>query len=454
MSDVRPDRRLPPHDPAAQRAVLGSMLRLNRCIPDVALVLRKEDFYGDAHQKVFDCVLALADRGMPADVVTLAQEAHRRGWTEDVGYPLIAQLHDAAPTAANVAYYAGIVRDHAMLRSLLEAASLTLAEAQAAAAPAEEILEAAEKRIYAVAARRVQNQTRHVSEFINQAASRLDDRAGGGKGLLGVPTGFVELDAMTGGLHGGELVVVGARPSVGKTSFALHLARHAALVEGVPALFVSLEQAGVELADRMISAQARVDGVAMRYGSMGEAEQGRAADAVRTLREMGLWIDDTPGQGMLSIAANARRLRLKHDVGLVVVDYLQLIDPENRRANRSEQVALVSRRLKLLARELGVPVVACAQVGRSAEDRKDNRPRLADLRESGGIEADGDTVMLLHRPELYDKEDMPGLIEVIVAKQRNGPTGEVTLRYHKQWSLFEDHRADGGADPFGAGAQG
>jgi replicative DNA helicase len=254
----------------------------------------------------------------------------------------------------------------------------------------------------------------------------------------GVPTGYTDLDKILAGMQKSELIIVAARPSVGKTSFALNVVRNV-LKEGMPVLFVSLEQARIELAERLLCCQALVDSHKLRKGYLNEEEFGKLMDASGTLCETKLFIDDTPGQSMLRIAANARRLKLRHDLRLVVIDYLQLIDPDNKRDSRQEQVASISRRLKFLARELHIPVMALAQVNRSSEDRQDHKPRLSDLRESGALEQDADTVLLLHRPELREPGQHEGIVEVIVGKQRNGPTGEVTLYYRKEFMRFENH---------------
>jgi replicative DNA helicase len=255
----------------------------------------------------------------------------------------------------------------------------------------------------------------------------------------GLPTGFAELDEVTAGLQPSALVIIAARPSVGKTAFSLALARHVIVNERHPVFFVSLEQSRVEIAERLLCSQGRVDSHRLRTGKLTSDDMERLIEASNVLQQGTLFIDDTAMQGMMRIAANARRLKRQHDIKMVVIDYLQLIEPENRRDPRQEQVAQISRRLKALAKELDIPVVALAQVNRASEDRQDHRPRLSDLRESGSIEQDADTVMILHRPDRYEPGQHEGIIEVIVAKNRNGPVGEVTLKYIKQYLAYEDH---------------
>jgi replicative DNA helicase len=280
---------------------------------------------------------------------------------------------------------------------------------------------------------------------LNEAYTRIDQRAGrtDPNAISGVASGFIDLDQLTAGFQNSELIILAARPSVGKTAMALNIVRHVIVEEQMPVLFVSLEQTRIELAERLLAAQARVDSHKLRKGHLSGDDIGKLHGAGDVLRNAQLYIDDSPSQGMLRIMANARRLKIRNGIRLVVIDYLQLIDPENRRDPRQEQVAQISRRLKHLARELEIPVMALAQVNRSSEDRTDHRPRLADLRESGSIEQDADTCLMLHRPGRFDGSQEDNIIEVIVAKQRNGPTGEVTLAYLKQYMRFENYAGDG-----------
>jgi replicative DNA helicase len=433
--------RLPPQSPEAERAVLGSMLRDNAVIGDVVVVVRPDNFYADAHQKIFQAIVDLYDKGAPVDMVVLAEELKQRGQIEDIGnYGYLSQLWDGAPTAANALYYAKIVRDRAVVRNLIHASTEILRDAYDQAAPADEMLESAERKILEIAQLGSTGQTYTLADAILSIYDRLDERrTGEQKPFSGLSTGYADLNEITAGLQPGELVIIAARPSVGKTSFALNIVRNIATEEKEAVFFVSLEQSRIELAERLLCCQARVDSHRMRKGTLSADDMEKLIEAGGVLRNARLFIDDAPAQGMLRIAANARRLKLRQDIKLVVVDYLQLIEPDNRRDPRQEQVAQISRRLKFLAKELQIPVVALAQVNRSSEDRQDHRPRLADLRESGSIEQDADTVMLLHRPDRYEPGQHEGIIEVIIGKQRNGPTGEVTLAYLKQYMRYEDY---------------
>jgi replicative DNA helicase len=444
--------RLPPHSREAERSVLGSMLRDNGVIGDVVQILREDNFYADAHQKIFQGITALYDKGHPADLVTLADWLKEQKFIEDVGgYPYLGELWDAAPTAANAEYYARIVRDKALVRGLIHASTEILRDAYEQAMPADELLEGAERKILDIAQMGIVGQTSTLQQALGEAFNRIDARSANEQmSISGIPTGFVDLDEKTAGFQNSELIIVGARPSVGKTAYALSLTRHIAVEEGLPVFFVSLEQSRIELAERLLCSQAKVDSHKLRKGHLNSDDLNKLFEASERLSRAQLFIDDSPGQGMLRIAANARRLKLRHSIRIVFIDYLQLIEPDNRRENRQEQVAVISRRLKFLARELQIPVVALAQVNRSSEDRQDHRPRLADLRESGSIEQDADTVMLLHRPEMHEPGQHEGVVEVIVAKQRNGPTGEVTLTYLKQFMRFENFAVEA---PFGYGGQ-
>src|SRR4051794_30632502 len=448
MSGERPgSERLPPQNLDAERSVLGSMLRDNQVVSDVVNIVQPEHFYTDAHQKIYVGIVELyLHRGQPADLVTLANHLEQEKQIADAGgVQYLAELWDAAPTAANAEYYAKIVRDKAITRNLIHASTEILRDAYDQAQPAEEMLGAAERMILDIAEKGVTTNTSTILDALNEAYTRIDQRMGrkDPNALSGIATGFVDLDALTAGFQNNELIILAARPSVGKTAFALGIARHVIVEEHLPVFFVSLEQSRIELAERLLAAQARVDSHKLRKGHLSGEDIGKLHAAGDVLRNAKLFIDDTPGQSMLRIAANARRLKLRHGIRLVVVDYLQLIDPENRRDPRQEQVAQISRRLKFLARELELPVIALAQVNRSSEDRQDHRPRLADLRESGSIEQDADTCLMLHRPGRFDGGLEDNIIEVIVAKQRNGPTGEVTLAYLKQYMRYENYAGDG-----------
>ena len=432
--------RLPPCSPEAERSVLGSMLRDNGVIGDVLQIVRVENFYSDAHQKIYQAVVSLYDKGHPVDLVVLVDKLKELKQIEDIGgYAYLAVLWDAAPTAANAEYYARIVRDKAIVRNLIGAGTEILRDAYHQSAPADEMLEAAERKILDIAELGVTGQTYSIDKVLRAAYDRIDQRHQRGHvAISGLPTGYVDLDELTAGFQDSELIIIAARPSIGKTALALNLARAISVDEGHPVFFVSLEQSRIELAERLLCCQARVDGDKLRKGRLSGDEIGKLHAAGSMLSQAKIFIDDSPGQNMLRIAANARRLKMREKIRMVLIDYLQLVEPESRKDSRQEQVAGISRRLKFLAKELDLPVLALAQLNRSPEDRTDHRPRLADLRESGSIEQDADVVMLLNRPRDSQGREEDGVLEVIVAKQRNGPTGEKRLAFLKQFMRFEN----------------
>jgi len=433
--------RLPPHNRDAERSLLSSMLRDNKIIPEAVNLVRAMHFYVFAHQKIFEAITLLNDDdGKPADIVTVAEYLTQSKMLDEIGGPAyLADLWDAAPSAANYRQYAEIIRQKAIVRNLIHACNEVEAEALDQTQKPSDLLDSAERRILEIAEMGITGDTITLHDALQEAWQRLDQRKQRGENeFSGIATGYVDLDNLTAGFQNSELIILAARPSVGKTAFALNIARHVVIEEGLPVLFVSLEQARVEIAERLLCCQARVDSHRLRRGHLSSEDMDKIFEAGDVLSKAGLYIDDTPGQNMLRIAANARRLKKQKDLRMVMIDYLQLIDPDDRRESRQEQVSGISRRLKFLARELKVPVVALAQVNRSSEDRQDHRPRLSDLRESGAIEQDADTVMMLHRPDYHEPGQNEGLVEVIIAKQRNGPTGEVSLMYVKQFMRFEN----------------
>ncbi len=387
--------RLPPQSREAERSVLGSMLRDNAIIGDVVNIIRTDHFYTDAHQKIYEAMMTLYQKGHPIDMVVLAELLREQQQIEDIGgYAYLAELWDAAPTAANAEYYARIVRDKSLVRSLIHTSTEILRDAYDQAMPADDLLGTAERKILDIAQLGVTGQMITLHDALQEAYDRIDTRTQRDHmSISGIASGYIDLDNITAGLQNSELVIVAARPSCGKTAFSLNLARHIAVEEKQPVFFVSLEQSRIELAERLLCCQARVDSHKLRKGHLSADDMQKLLEAGDVLRPAKLFIDDTPGQNMLRIAANARRLKLRHDIKIVFIDYLQLIDPDNRRDNRQEQVAQISRRLKFLARELKIPVVALAQLNRGLEDRQDHKPRLADLRESGCLT--GDTLVPL-----------------------------------------------------------
>ncbi len=456
MADVFAQDRLPPQSREAEKGVIGSVLRDNTALNDVQTIIRIDNFYYDAHQKIFQAISDLYNDGKPVDLVILFETLKARKQLEDVGGPAyLGELWESAPTAANAEYYARIVRDKAVVRNLIHTNTELLRDAYDGVMSADELLGMAERKILEIAERGTTGETYTLDKTITEAFNRIDARVGSAHlSVSGIPTGYVDLDNILAGLQNNELIIIAARPSVGKTAFALNIARHIIVEERLPVFFVSLEQSRIELAERLLCCQARVNSHHLRKGQLSSDDMQKliaAGDQLKGPRNnpVKLFIDDAPAQGMLRISANARRLKLRHGIKLVIIDYLQLIDPENRRDPRQEQVAQISRRLKFLARELQIPVIALAQVNRASEDRQDHKPRLSDLRESGSIEQDADTCMMLHRPGKFDGGQDDNVLEVIIAKQRNGPTGDITLTYIKEYMRYENYDPGTGGGGYG-----
>lgn len=420
--------------------LLGSLLRWNAAIADVAVFIRAENFRVDAHQHIYRAIVSLWDAGKPVDTVTVAEALHRAGQVENIGgYGLLADLWDAIPTGASAVHYAHLVHNASLLRELEMAGHAIVQSAARPTGTAIEALEAAEKAIFAIADVGAEGQAVLLEQAIIESQDRLDERMQGSLTCSGLRSGIDDLDEITAGLQPSELTVLAARPSLGKTALALAIARNVA-ANKVGVFFVSLEMKRTDLADRLACAEAGLELSELRHTRFSPESMRRFVDAGQALSALPLHIDDISTQSMLHIASVARRLKLRKGIGLVVVDYLQLIEPEDRRAPRHEQVAGVSRRLKTLAGELKLPILALAQLNREVEGRPQGRPRLSDLRESGGIEADADCVLLLHR-----NSDHPHLLEIMVAKQRNGPIGEIAVNYDRAKMRFAPYLD---SDPF------
>jgi replicative DNA helicase len=432
--------RTPPHDLAAEQCVLGGMLMSKDAISDVMEVIRPADHYRPAHQIVHEAILELYGRGEPADPVTVSDLLAKRGELARVGggaylHTLIASV----PTAANAGYYARIVRERAILRRLVEVGTRIVQLGYAGDGDADELVDRAQAEIYGVTERRVSEDFLPLSEIMPGALDEIEAIGSRGGVMTGVPTGFANLDALTNGLHAGQMVVIAARPAIGKSTLALDLARAAAVKHRLATVMFSLEMSRNEITMRLLSAEARVPLHAMRTGQMGEEDWTRLARRMSEVVDSPLFIDDSPNMSMMEIRAKCRRLKQRHDLRMVIVDYLQLMSSPRRVENRQQEVSDMSRSLKLLAKEIDVPVVAISQLNRGPEQRNDKRPLLSDLRESGSIEQDSDVVILLHREDAYERESpRAGEADLIVAKHRNGPTTTVTVAFQGHYSRFVD----------------
>jgi replicative DNA helicase len=416
------------------------MLMSKDAISDVLEVIRPADHYRPAHQLVHEVIIDLYSRGEPADPVTVANELTKRGEIARVGgAPYLHTLMACVPTAANAGYYARIVRERAILRRLVEVGTRIVQLGYSGDGDADEIVDRAEAEVYGVTDRRVSEDYRSLSEIMPGALNEIEAIGSRGGALTGVPTGFADLDALTNGLHPGQMVVIAARPALGKSTLALDLARAASVKAGLTSVIFSLEMSRNEITMRLLSAEARVPLHSMRTGHMSEDDWARLARRMSEVVDAPMFIDDSPNMSMMEIRAKCRRLKQRHDLRLVIIDYLQLMTSPKRVENRQQEVSEMSRSLKLLAKELDVPVVAVAQLNRGPEQRSDKRPLLADLRESGSIEQDSDVVILLHREDAYEPESpRAGEADFIVAKHRNGPTATVTVAFQGHYSRFVD----------------
>ena len=405
-------------------------------------------FYREGHRRIFRAMVAISERGDVVDPLTLSDELQRRGELDaSGGKDYIGFLVDAVPTSANVEYHAKIVREKALLRRLIEASTDIVAEAFDARQTAGDLLDHAESRIFEISQQRGREGFTRIKELLWPTMERIEALQRGGKAITGVPSGFSDLDELTSGFQPSDLIVVAARPSMGKTAFILNVAQHAAIEHNVPVALFSLEMSKESLVQRMLTGEARVDAQKLRKGMLRDDDFPRLARAAGMLAQAPIFIDDSPGITLLEMRSAARRLRADANIGLVVVDYLQLIQSTVNAENRTQEISQISRSLKALAKELAVPVVALSQLSRATEQRTDKRPQLSDLRESGAIEQDADLVMFIYRQEMYegptdkDGNSLEGRAEVIVGKQRNGPTGIVNLFFHKAYTRFENYSA-------------
>jgi replicative DNA helicase len=432
--------RTPPHDLAAEQCVLGGMMLSKDAISDVLEIIRPQDHYRPAHQIVHEVILDLYGRGEPADAVTVAAELTKRG---DIGRmggaPYLHTLIASVPTAANAGYYARIVRERALLRRLVEVGTRIVQLGYSGDGDADDLVDRAEAEVYGVTERRVSDDYLPLSEIMPGALDEIEAIGSRGGALTGVPTGFADLDALTNGLHPGQMIIIAARPALGKSTLALDLARAASVKHGLTSVMFSLEMSRNEITMRLLSAEARVPLHSMRTGQMSDEDWTRLARRMSEVVNAPLFIDDSPNMSMMEIRAKCRRLKQRNDLRLVIIDYLQLMTSPKRVENRQQEVSDMSRSLKLLAKELNVPVIAVAQLNRGPEQRTDKRPLLADLRESGSIEQDSDVVILLHREDAYERESpRAGEADFIVAKHRNGPTATVTVAFQGHFSRFVD----------------
>ena len=447
--------RVPPQAPEVEGAVLGAMMLEKEAIAKTIEIIDDSCFYSEKHRKIYETIIHLYERNEPADLMTVSEELKKRKELDEIGGPLfLTSLVESTPTAANVAYHAKIVLEKSLLRKLITAATKIVTEGFEATEDPHDLLDRAEQMIFSLAEKRLRKGFDPLRDILHEtfeAIEKFHERKGH---VIGVPTGFTSLDELTAGFQASDLIVVAGRPSMGKTAFALSVARNAAVEAKIPVAVFSLEMAAHQLAQRMLCAEARVDAHRVRTGRLPDEDWSRLSISVGALAEAPIFIDDTPALGVLELRSKARRLMTEHKVGIVIIDYLQLMRGQKTAESRQQEISEISRSLKAMAKELNVPVMALSQLSRAVEVRGGRkRPILSDLRESGAIEQDADVVLFLYRPELYDLKDertgeSEGIAEVIIGKQRNGPVGSVILTFVKEYAKFENPVFVEGPPPF------
>ena len=436
--DIAATGRVLPNDLLAEQSTIGAMLISPDAVAAVFGLIRGQDFYAPKHEIIFDAIVTLFGKGEPTDVITVTDQLLKTdSLTRGGGADYLHTLTSIVPTAANVEYYAEIVQEKATLRRLVEVGTKIAQSGYANIGEVDDLVNDAQAAVYQVSAGIRGQEYAELSESIKSAVAEMEAAESRGGDLVGVPTGFTELDNLTHGLHPGQLVIVAARPAVGKSTLALDIARHAAIKKRKAVIFFSLEMSRSEIAMRMLSAETQIPLQSMRKGSMSETDWVRIADVRSKISDAPLYIDDSPNLTMVEIRAKSRRLAERVGLQMIVIDYLQLLTSGKKVESRQQEVSEFSRALKLLAKELGVPLIAISQLNRKSEEAKDKKPDISQLRESGSLEQDADVVILLHRPDLGEKEhSRAGEADVILAKQRNGPTGTVTVAFQGMYSRF------------------
>ncbi|MEQ6355583.1 replicative DNA helicase [Lysinibacillus sp. M3] len=438
MSEPMMDR-VPPHNREAEQSVIGAIFLDPQSLITASEILLADDFYHNAHKQIFETMLRLSDQGKAIDVVTVTEELSAKKEIEDVGgLSYLLELANAVPTAANVAHYAKIVEEKALLRRLIRVATKIVEDGYTREDEVEALLGEAEKKMMEVANRKNAGDFKHVKDVLVETFDNIEKLQSQKGDVTGIPTGFRDLDNITAGFQRNDLIIVAARPSVGKTAFALNVAQSVAVQARENVAIFSLEMGAEQLVMRMLCAEGNIDAQVLRTGALTTEDWGKLTMAMGSLSNSGIFIDDTPGVRINEIRAKCRRLAQEHGLGMILIDYLQLIQGSGKPGeNRQQEVSEISRSLKGLARELKVPVIALSQLSRGVEQRQDKRPMMSDLRESGSIEQDADIVAFLYRDDYYDKEsESKNMIEIIIAKQRNGPTGTVTLAFKKEFNKF------------------
>ncbi|HVO66841.1 MAG TPA: replicative DNA helicase [Syntrophales bacterium] len=433
--------KLPPQNLEAEQSVIGGILLDNQSLNSVLEILEVDDFYSEAHRKIFAAIVELYDKNEPSDLITLSNILKSKNQLDQAGgVSYLSSLADNVPSAANISHYSKIVREKATLRRLIGTATEILNKSYNSGVDIDTVLDEAEHAIFEISENKIRPAFSPFKDIIKESVKTIEKLYERKELVTGVPTGFEKIDDKTSGLQKSDLIIIAGRPSMGKTAFALNIAQHAALDANIPVAIFSLEMSKEQLALRMLSSEAQVDSQRIRKGFLGEADWPKLIAAAGRLSEAQIFIDDSPAITALEMKAKARRLKAEVDLGLIILDYLQLMRSGGYKESREQEISEISRSLKALAKELNVPVVALSQLNRKVEDRSDKRPQMADLRDSGAIEQDADLIAFIYRDEVYNKsEENPekGLAEIIIGKQRNGPTGMVKLLFREQFTRFE-----------------
>lgn len=431
--------KLPPQNLEAEQSILGGVLMENDALNTVLEFLEEGDFYRDAHQKIFHSMIVLSERNEPLDLITLTNELKKKKELDEIGgASYLASLVEAVPTAANIAYYAKIVKDKSTLRKMISTATEIVTQSFQEGKELEVLLDEAEQAIFRISENRVKPAFYPIKEIVKESFKVIEQLYEKKELITGIPSGFKDLDRKTAGFQNADLIIVAGRPSMGKTALCLNMVQHAAITAKVPTAIFSLEMSKEQLAIRMLCSEGRVDSSRLRSGFLSESDWPKLTMAAGALSDAQIFIDDSPAISALELRAKARRLKADRGLGLIMIDYLQLMKGRSGVERREQEISEISRSLKALAKELNVPVIAISQLSRKAEDRPGRKPQLSDLRESGAIEQDADVILFIYRDEVYNPDTDQKTAEVIIGKQRNGPTGKIDLTFISEYTTFKD----------------
>jgi replicative DNA helicase len=432
--------KIPPQNIEAEQSILGGVLIENSALNRVLEILTEEDFYRDSHRRIFQALVELSEKNEPADLITLTNKLKSGKLLDDVGgSSYLTSLIDQVPTAANIEYYARIVREKATLRKLIDVATQLITRSYGDSGDLEAFLDEAEQEIFKISEHKIRPSFYPMKDMVKESFKTIERLFERKELITGVASGFKDLDRMTAGFQNSDLIIVAGRPSMGKTALCLDIARHASLEAEIPVIVFSLEMSKEQLALRMLCSEAMVAGQKLRTGFLVESDWPKLTLAAGNLSDAPIFVDDTAAISVLELRAKARRLKAEHNLGLIIIDYLQLMKGRGRAERREQEISEISRSLKALAKELAIPVIAISQLSRRTEERPRQRPQLADLRESGAIEQDADVILFVYREEVYREDPTnEGVADIIVGKQRNGPTGTVSLSFLKEFTTFKD----------------